>query len=92
MEDRKNNVYIVRVDESEPKEEPIITPELIKECKKIADKYPFKHTGGQPVKKRIYEDDNWVIDLVDGDIRVSYFEDGHFVDEIILSGDDFKEL
>ena len=42
MEDRKSNVYIVRVDESESKEEPIITPELIKECKKIADKYPLK--------------------------------------------------
>ena len=41
--------------------------------------------------KRIYEDDNWVIDLIDGNVRVSYFEDGHFVDEIILSGDDFKE-
>jgi hypothetical protein len=41
--------------------------------------------------KRIYEDDNWVIDLIDGNVRVSYFEDGHFVDEIILSSDDFKE-
>ena len=41
--------------------------------------------------KRIYEDDDWVIDLIDGNIRISYFEDYHFVDEIVLSGDDFKE-
>ena len=41
--------------------------------------------------KRIYEDNDWVIDLIDGNVRVSYFEDGHFVDEIVLSGDDFKE-
>ena len=41
--------------------------------------------------KRVYEDDNWVIDLIDDNVRVSYFEDNHFVDEIILSGDDFKD-
>lgn len=40
---------------------------------------------------RIYEDDTWVIDLIGGNVRVSYFEEGHFVDEIILTGDDFKE-
>ena len=39
----------------------------------------------------VYEDDTWVIDLIGNNVRVSYFEDGHFVDEIILSGDDFKE-
>lgn len=44
----------------------------------------------QPVKKRIYEDDNWVIDMVDGNIRVSYFEDWHYVDEIILTKEHFK--
>ena len=38
---------------------------------------------------RVYEDDTWVIDLIDGKVRVSYFEDGHFVDEIILTGNDF---
>ena len=41
--------------------------------------------------KRIYEDNDWVIDLIGGNVRVSYFEDGHFVDEIVLSGEDFKE-
>lgn len=41
--------------------------------------------------KRIYEDNDWVIDLIGGNVRVSYFEEGHFVDEIILTGDDFKE-
>lgn len=44
-----------------------------------------------PKIKRIYEDTNWVIDLIDGNLRVSYFEDYHYVDEIILSGDDFKD-
>ena len=41
--------------------------------------------------RRVHEDDNWVIDLIDGKVRVSYFEDGHFVDEIILSKEFFKE-
>ena len=40
--------------------------------------------------KRIYEDDNWIIDLIDDNVRVSYFEDGHFVDEIILTKEDYK--
>jgi hypothetical protein len=40
---------------------------------------------------RIYEDNDWVIDLIGDNVRVSYFEDGHFVDEIILSKEDFKE-
>lgn len=41
--------------------------------------------------KRIYEDGDWVIDLIDGKVRVSYFEDNHFVDEIVLSSDYFKD-
>lgn len=41
--------------------------------------------------KRLYEDDTWVIDLVDGNIRVSYFEDCHFVDEMMITKDSFKE-
>lgn len=41
--------------------------------------------------RRVYEDDDWVIDLIGDKVRVSYFEDCHFVDEIILSGDDFKD-
>ena len=48
-------------------------------------------TGRLSKVKRVYEDDDWVIDLIGGNVRVSYFEDGHFVDEIMLSGDDFKE-
>ena len=40
--------------------------------------------------KRIYEDDNWVIDLVDGNIRVSYFENCHYVDEITVTKEYFK--
>lgn len=41
--------------------------------------------------KKVYENDSWVIDLIGDNVRVSYFEDGHFVDEIILSKEDFKE-
>lgn len=41
---------------------------------------------------RVYEDNTWVIDLIDGNVRVSYFEDNHFVDEIVLSSDYFKEV
>lgn len=40
--------------------------------------------------KRIYEDNDWVIDLIGDNVRVSYFENGHFVDEIILTKEDFK--
>ena len=57
--------------------------------------YYKEHFEEQKSKKskiqRVYEDDTWVIDLINGNVRVSYFEDGHFVDEIVLSGDDFKE-
>lgn len=41
--------------------------------------------------KRIYEDDDFVIDKITGDspaIRVSVFKDGHFVDEVFV----WKEL
>ena len=41
--------------------------------------------------QRVYEDDDWVIDLIGDTVRVSYFEDYHFVDEIILTKEDFKE-
>ena len=42
--------------------------------------------------KRVYEDDSWVIDLIDGNVRVSYFEDNHFVDETIVFKDFFEEV
>lgn len=44
----------------------------------------------RPEVKRVYEDDSWVIDLIDGKVRVSYFEDYHFVDDIVISKDTFK--
>ena len=40
--------------------------------------------------KRIYEDDDWVIDLIGDNVRISYFENGHFVDDTIISKDSFK--
>ena len=52
---------------------------------------PVKPPKKESKINRVYEDDNWIIDLIGGNVRVSYFEDGHFVDEIILTGEDFKE-
>ena len=40
--------------------------------------------------KRIYEDDNFVIDLFAEDmVRVSIFTDGHFVDEVFVRKEDY---
>ena len=50
------------------------------------DKSPKKKSKIQ----RVYEDDTWVIDLIDGNLRVSFFEDYHFVDEVTLSKEFFK--
>lgn len=41
--------------------------------------------------RRIYEDDNWIIDILSEDdynpcIRVSRLKDNHFVDDIEISG------
>ena len=43
----------------------------------------------QPTNKKIYEDDNWVIDFVNGNVRVTYFENWHYVDEVIITKEDF---
>lgn len=50
---------------------------------------PVKPPKKESKINRVYEDDTWVIDLINGNIRVSYFEDGHFVDEIVLTKADF---
>ena len=42
--------------------------------------------------QRVYEDDTWVIDLIDGNLRVSYFEDCHFLDDVTLTKECFKEF
>ena len=50
---------------------------------------------GKPVKKRkierVYEDDDFVIDLftVEKMVRVSMFKDGHFQDEVFVRKDDY---
>ena len=57
---------------------------------------PSKPTP-QPVKpiqekiKRIYEDDDFIIDLFPADkaVRVSIFKDGHFQDEVFVRKDDY---
>lgn len=56
-----------------------------------AIEYKKKEAVKKPIIKRIYEDDDWVIDLIDGNIRVSYFERNHFIDEILLTKNSFKE-
>lgn len=42
--------------------------------------------------QRVYEDDTWVVDLIDGNLRVSCFEDCHYVDEVTLTKEYFKNL
>lgn len=42
--------------------------------------------------KRLYEDDMWVIDLVGNKVRISYFEDCHFVDDITISEKSFRGI
>lgn len=42
--------------------------------------------------KRIYEDDDFVIDLIAADtptIRISMFKDNHFQDEVFIRKDDY---
>lgn len=35
--------------------------------------------------KRIYEDDTWTIDEISGNLRITLFEDCHYVEEINLT-------
>lgn len=35
--------------------------------------------------KRIYEDDTWTIDEISGNLRITLFEDYHYVEEIDLT-------
>lgn len=51
---------------------------------------PVKPPKKESKINRVYEDNTWVIDLIDDKVRVSYFEDNHFVDEIILTKNVFK--
>ena len=42
--------------------------------------------------KRIYEDDNFIIDLIAADtptVRISMFKDNHFQDEVFIRKDDY---
>ena len=41
--------------------------------------------------ERIYEDDDWIIDRVGENIRVSYFKNNHFVDEKLVTKKEFEE-
>ena len=44
--------------------------------------------------KRIYEDDDFIIDLIAGEqpmIRVSIFKDNHFQDEVFIRKEDYIE-
>ena len=37
--------------------------------------------------KRIYEDDTWTIDEISGNLRITLFEDNHYVEEINLTSE-----
>lgn len=39
--------------------------------------------------KTIYEDEEWTIQKVDNDIRITLFKNNHFVDDITLHKEDF---
>ena len=41
--------------------------------------------------KRIYEDDDFIVDLFTDDktVRVSVFDDGHFKDEVFIKWEDY---
>lgn len=52
---------------------------------------PVKPPNKESKINRVYEDDAWIIDVMDGKVRVSYFEGNHFVDEIILTKELFKK-
>lgn len=41
--------------------------------------------------KTIYVDDNWTIDMRNGVIRVSYFIDNHYVNEVLISKETIVE-
>lgn len=51
------------------------------------------HTQSKKNKiKRIYEDDNFIIDLISADtptVRVSIFKNNHFQDEVFIRKDDY---
>ena len=51
---------------------------------------PVKPSKKEKIK-RVYEDDDFIIDLFPGDktVRVSVFEDGHFQDEMFVRKDDY---
>lgn len=40
--------------------------------------------------KRIYEDNNWVIHERNGDLRITLFEDNHYVEEISITPEIMK--
>ena len=42
------------------------------------------------MSKRIYEDDNWTIDEISGNLRITLFEDNHYVEEINLTPEMMK--
>lgn len=46
----------------------------------------------KPVVKRVYESSDWIIDLIDNEIRISLFKDNHFVDEVFINKDNFEKL
>lgn len=54
--------------------------------------YRKNHERKKPVVKRVYESSDWTIDLIDDEIRISLFNDNHFVDEVFINKDNFEKL
>lgn len=40
--------------------------------------------------KKVYEDENWTIDIAGDSVRVTYFRDNHFVDERIITKEEME--
>lgn len=45
----------------------------------------FINSSNSNQLKRIYEDDNWTIDERNGNLRITSFKDGHYVEELSLT-------
>jgi len=51
----------------------------------------YNTEGKNTTVERLYENDNWVVDKLGDSIRISYFENNHFVDELIIVKEVFEE-
>ena len=57
--------------------------------RQIEEAIAFKSTIKNSDVENIYDDNEWVIDKIGDKIRISYFKDFHFVDELFLTKENF---